>query len=218
MEEASGRTGRGETPPLPFKSLPAEACQGTSHVATLALHRVASRGPQIRSRRQGRAAGAEDGGGAGRGGAEAGLGGAGQDACAIKAAARCAPTRCAPPLFLPFSLCTSSSVNLSGPAMAALTRNPQFQKLQEWYRANKTELDLRKLFGQDPQRFSQFRCARAWWGPRGSWDPPRPGPHFVLGASLQWVHGTRVLARGPELLSHTGTPRSLRPRFPVPAI
>ncbi|XP_031242028.1 glucose-6-phosphate isomerase [Mastomys coucha] len=40
--------------------------------------------------------------------------------------------------------------------MAALTRNPQFQKLLEWHRANSANLKLRELFEADPERFNHF--------------------------------------------------------------
>ncbi|GAB1291925.1 Glucose-6-phosphate isomerase [Apodemus speciosus] len=40
--------------------------------------------------------------------------------------------------------------------MAALTRNPQFQKLLEWHRANSANLKLRELFEKDPERFNHF--------------------------------------------------------------
>lgn len=90
--------------------------------------------------------------------------------------------------------------------MAALTRNPQFQKLLEWHRANSANLKLRELFEKDPERFNHFRCTH-WVGAPGTPPPsrpagPRPGPQFVLDASLEWVLGTRVLARRPRLLSH----------------
>lgn len=42
--------------------------------------------------------------------------------------------------------------------MAALTQNPQFQKLLEWHRANSANLKLRELFEADPERFNHFRC------------------------------------------------------------
>lgn len=44
----------------------------------------------------------------------------------------------------------------SGPAMAALTRNPEFQKLLEWHGANSANLKLRELFEADPERFNHF--------------------------------------------------------------
>lgn len=40
--------------------------------------------------------------------------------------------------------------------MAALTRNPEFQKLLEWHRANSANLKLRELFEADPERFNHF--------------------------------------------------------------
>lgn len=52
--------------------------------------------------------------------------------------------------------CTSCSVYFSGPAMAALTRNPEFQKLLEWHRENSANLKLRELFEADPERFNHF--------------------------------------------------------------
>lgn len=47
-------------------------------------------------------------------------------------------------------------VPLGSLAMAALTRNPQFQKLLEWHRANSANLKLRELFEADPERFNNF--------------------------------------------------------------
>ncbi|CAO2625804.1 Glucose-6-phosphate isomerase [Lemmus lemmus] len=64
-------------------------------------------------------------------------------------AARC---RC---FFLPLPR-TFRSVSLSGPAMAALTQNPQFQKLQKWHRENHADLNMRNLFEADPERFNHF--------------------------------------------------------------
>uniref|UniRef100_A0A2K5BY92 Glucose-6-phosphate isomerase n=1 Tax=Aotus nancymaae TaxID=37293 RepID=A0A2K5BY92_AOTNA len=40
--------------------------------------------------------------------------------------------------------------------MAALTRDPQFQKLQQWYREHGSELNLRRLFDADKERFNHF--------------------------------------------------------------
>uniref|UniRef100_A0A5F9CZL7 Glucose-6-phosphate isomerase n=1 Tax=Oryctolagus cuniculus TaxID=9986 RepID=A0A5F9CZL7_RABIT len=40
--------------------------------------------------------------------------------------------------------------------MAALTRNPQFQKLQQWHREHGSELNLRHLFDTDKERFNHF--------------------------------------------------------------
>ncbi|PNJ10949.1 GPI isoform 4, partial [Pongo abelii] len=42
------------------------------------------------------------------------------------------------------------------PAMAALTRDPQFQKLQQWYREHGSELNLRRLFDANKDRFNHF--------------------------------------------------------------
>lgn len=122
-------------------------------------YREARRGPQIYSCRQGRLAGAEDRGGAGPRQAGGGprRGGTGR----LRHKGRCThwcwlAARCRSSfLLLPRSSC---SVYLSGPAMAALTRNPQFQKLLEWHRANSANLKLRELFEADPERFNHFRC------------------------------------------------------------
>uniref|UniRef100_A0A9L0RSN5 Glucose-6-phosphate isomerase n=2 Tax=Equus TaxID=9789 RepID=A0A9L0RSN5_HORSE len=40
--------------------------------------------------------------------------------------------------------------------MAAFTQNPQFQKLREWHREHGAELNLRRLFEGDKERFSRF--------------------------------------------------------------
>ncbi|KAI2590220.1 glucose-6-phosphate isomerase, partial [Homo sapiens] len=40
--------------------------------------------------------------------------------------------------------------------MAALTRDPQFQKLQQWYREHRSELNLRRLFDANKDRFNHF--------------------------------------------------------------
>ncbi|XP_022355029.1 glucose-6-phosphate isomerase-like [Enhydra lutris kenyoni] len=40
--------------------------------------------------------------------------------------------------------------------MVALTQNPQFQKLQKWYREHGSDLNLRRLFEGDKERFSHF--------------------------------------------------------------
>uniref|UniRef100_H0WZB6 Glucose-6-phosphate isomerase n=1 Tax=Otolemur garnettii TaxID=30611 RepID=H0WZB6_OTOGA len=40
--------------------------------------------------------------------------------------------------------------------MAALTRDPQFQKLQQWYREHGSDLNLRTLFEANKNRFSHF--------------------------------------------------------------
>ncbi|NP_001297201.1 glucose-6-phosphate isomerase [Heterocephalus glaber] len=40
--------------------------------------------------------------------------------------------------------------------MAALTRNPQFQKLQQWHREHGSDLNLRRLFEADKERFNHF--------------------------------------------------------------
>ncbi|PNI95533.1 GPI isoform 3, partial [Pan troglodytes] len=42
------------------------------------------------------------------------------------------------------------------PAMAALTRDPQFQKLQQWYREHGSQLNLRRLFDANKDRFNHF--------------------------------------------------------------
>lgn len=56
--------------------------------------------------------------------------------------------------------------------MAALTRNPEFQKLLEWHRANSANLKLRELFEADPERFNHFRCTHGACAP-GDPQPPR---------------------------------------------
>nr|KAF6409962.1 glucose-6-phosphate isomerase [Rousettus aegyptiacus] len=40
--------------------------------------------------------------------------------------------------------------------MAAFTKNPQFQKLQEWHREHGSDLNLRRLFEADKERFNRF--------------------------------------------------------------
>uniref|UniRef100_A0A671E9V9 Glucose-6-phosphate isomerase n=1 Tax=Rhinolophus ferrumequinum TaxID=59479 RepID=A0A671E9V9_RHIFE len=40
--------------------------------------------------------------------------------------------------------------------MAALTKNPQFQKLKEWHREHGSDLNLRRLFEADKERFNHF--------------------------------------------------------------
>lgn len=70
------------------------------------------------------------------------------------------PARCAPSAPSSFSPRTSGSVSPAAPAMAAFTQNPQFQKLREWHREHGAELNLRRLFEGDKERFSRFRCAR----------------------------------------------------------
>ncbi|KAF6077613.1 glucose-6-phosphate isomerase [Phyllostomus discolor] len=40
--------------------------------------------------------------------------------------------------------------------MAALTKDPQFQKLQDWYREHGSDLNLRHLFEGDKERFNRF--------------------------------------------------------------
>ena len=58
--------------------------------------------------------------------------------------------------------------------MAALTRNPQFQKLLEWHRANSANLKLRELFEADPERFNNFRCTHGVGAPVTPPPPPQP--------------------------------------------
>ncbi|RVE71405.1 hypothetical protein OJAV_G00051430 [Oryzias javanicus] len=38
----------------------------------------------------------------------------------------------------------------------ALTDDPNFQKLQDWFRSNSGSLNMREMFDKDPQRFSKF--------------------------------------------------------------
>lgn len=58
----------------------------------------------------------------------------------------------------------------------ALTDDPNFQKLQDWFRANSGSLNMREMFDKDPQRFSKFRWV--FWGA----DDSRP--HHHASASL----------------------------------
>lgn len=39
----------------------------------------------------------------------------------------------------------------------ALSNDPNYQKLQEWYRANASSLNMREMFAAEPDRFSRFR-------------------------------------------------------------
>ncbi|XP_024120024.1 glucose-6-phosphate isomerase a [Oryzias melastigma] len=43
----------------------------------------------------------------------------------------------------------------------ALTDDPNFQKLQDWFRANSGSLNMREMFDKDPQRFSKFSLTLA---------------------------------------------------------
>ncbi|KAF6737030.1 Glucose-6-phosphate isomerase [Oryzias melastigma] len=50
----------------------------------------------------------------------------------------------------------------SAPAdIMALTDDPNFQKLQDWFRANSGSLNMREMFDKDPQRFSKFSLTLA---------------------------------------------------------
>lgn len=92
-----------------------------------------------------------------RSGAGSGVERGGHCAGAIKGVARTVPplvARRPPPLPLPS---TSQSEYPAAVAMAALTQNPQFQKLQQWYREHGSDLNLRRLFEGDKERFNHFR-------------------------------------------------------------
>lgn len=39
----------------------------------------------------------------------------------------------------------------------ALTNDPNYQKLEQWYRANAGTLNMRDMFDSDPDRFDRFR-------------------------------------------------------------
>lgn len=39
----------------------------------------------------------------------------------------------------------------------ALSNDPKYQNLQEWYQANAGSLNMREMFASDPDRFSRFR-------------------------------------------------------------
>lgn len=223
MKEASGPVVSSSASAL-SSHFRAEASPGTSQVVT-ECYREASRGPQIYSCRQGRLAGAEDRGGAGPRRPEAGPRGAGPDACAIKPAARTGTglLRAAAPLSFLFR---------ARPA-------PCTSRVPPWLRSPGTRSSrscrsgtARTLPTSSCANFlSRIRSASTTSGARtGSGLPgppscpagPRPGPHFVLDTSLEWVLGTRVLARGPRLLSHMEESAppwgSLRPRLSVSAI
>lgn len=42
-------------------------------------------------------------------------------------------------------------------ALPLLTKEPTYQKLQEWYNANGQNLNIKALFDSDPARFNKFR-------------------------------------------------------------
>lgn len=39
----------------------------------------------------------------------------------------------------------------------ALTSDPNFQKLEQWYKANAGSLNMRTMFDEDKNRFNKFR-------------------------------------------------------------
>ena len=72
--------------------------------------------------------------------------------------------------------------------MAALTRNPQFQKLLEWHRANSANLKLRELFEADPERFNNFRCTHGVGAPGTPPAAPQgPGRDRTLSLMPPWI-------------------------------
>ena len=87
-----------------------------------------------------------------------GRGGAGR----LRHKARCAPglSACRSLLStLPYRR-SPGSVFPATHAMAALTQNPQFKKLKTWYEQHGSDLNLRRLFEGDRDRFNRFRCVR----------------------------------------------------------
>lgn len=42
-------------------------------------------------------------------------------------------------------------------ALPPLTKEPAYQKLQEWFNANGKNLNIKALFESDPARFDKFR-------------------------------------------------------------
>lgn len=59
----------------------------------------------------------------------------------------------------------------------ALTDDPNFQKLQDWFRANSGSLNMREMFDKDKQRFSKFRWVSRGGGQLGS-SPSRSALAF----------------------------------------
>ncbi len=43
----------------------------------------------------------------------------------------------------------------------ALTNDPNYQQLEQWYKANAGSLSMRAMFDADPDRFSKLR-SEAW--------------------------------------------------------
>lgn len=39
----------------------------------------------------------------------------------------------------------------------ALNADPNFKKLEQWYRSNANSLNMRAMFDSDPDRFGKFR-------------------------------------------------------------
>lgn len=129
-------------------------------------------------------------------------------------------------------------------AMAALTQNPQFKKLKTWYEQHGPDLNLRRLFEGDRDRFNRFRCVRRrergrgraapgggsrgravqGQGPEGGTAVPGvgvgrgsgPGPrlHVVLDASLKQVSGCSLEVSGPRQLRLEESLSACTPRFP----
>lgn len=42
-------------------------------------------------------------------------------------------------------------------ALPSLTKEPTYQKLQEWFNANGNNLNIKSLFESDPARFDKYR-------------------------------------------------------------
>lgn len=117
-------------------------------------------------------------------------------ACAIKAAARPRPGSLAVRR-LPLPPFTFLSVRPTSLAMAALTRSPQFQNLQEWHRGHVSELNLRSLFDGDKERFNRFRC-----GGDSRTCPAGAGARGVLGCGA--ARGAVVRDRAQEEVPDAG--------------
>lgn len=81
----------------------------------------------------------------------------------------------------------------SGPAMAALTWNPQFQKLQQWHCEHSSDLNLRSLFEADKESFNHSSLTLNTNNDIVCWITPRTcdGGHEDAGGAGQ-VQGVQV--------------------------
>lgn len=205
MKEASRPGKRNSASALQVTSAQKPA-KGRSLVATLLLQRGQQRPPDLQlparsssGRRGQRRAGAGSrraGGGTRRGGA---------DVCAIKLAARTGTDllRAAAPLSFLFRARPAPCTSRVPPWL----RSPGTRSSRSCWSGTGRTLPTSSC----ANFLSQIRSASTTSGARTEpglpGTPSRPagprlGPHFVLDASLEWVLGTRVLARGPRLLSH----------------